>query len=33
MTRTGEASFTTAQRWDTLAPRLLHFPAPPRFRF
>ena len=33
MTRTGDASYTTAQRWDTLAPRLLHFPAPPRFRF
>jgi protein-L-isoaspartate(D-aspartate) O-methyltransferase len=33
VTRTGEASFTTAQRWDTLAPRLQHFPAPPRFHF
>jgi protein-L-isoaspartate(D-aspartate) O-methyltransferase len=33
MTRTGDASYTTAQRWDTLAPRLLHFPALPRFRF
>ncbi|HZY20196.1 MAG TPA: protein-L-isoaspartate O-methyltransferase [Ramlibacter sp.] len=33
ITRTGEASFTTAQRWDTVAPRLLHFPAPSRFQF
>ena len=32
VTRTGEATFTTAQRWDTVAPRLLHFPAPPRFQ-
>jgi protein-L-isoaspartate(D-aspartate) O-methyltransferase len=31
--RTGDAGYTTAQRWDTLAPRLLHFPEPPRFRF
>jgi protein-L-isoaspartate(D-aspartate) O-methyltransferase len=33
ITRTGDASFTTAQRWDTLAPRLLHFPEPSRFKF
>src|SRR6476469_4003856 len=33
ITRTGDASYTTAQRWDTLAPRLLHFPEPSRFRF
>ena len=33
ITRTGDAAYTTAQRWDTLAPRLLHFPEPPRFRF
>ncbi|MBA2964500.1 MULTISPECIES: protein-L-isoaspartate O-methyltransferase family protein [Ramlibacter] len=33
ITRTGEGSFTTAQRWDTVAPRLLHFPAPSRFQF
>jgi protein-L-isoaspartate(D-aspartate) O-methyltransferase len=33
ITRTGEGSFTTAQRWDTLAPRLLHFPEPSRFHF
>lgn len=33
VTRTGDASYTTAQRWDTLAPRLLHFPEPSRFRF
>jgi protein-L-isoaspartate(D-aspartate) O-methyltransferase len=33
VTRTGEGSYTTAQRWDTGAPRLLHFPAPTRFKF
>jgi len=33
ITRTGDASYTTAQRWDTLAPRLLHFPEPSRFKF
>jgi protein-L-isoaspartate(D-aspartate) O-methyltransferase len=33
VTRTGDASYTTAQRWDTMAPRLLHFPAPSRFKF
>ncbi len=33
VTRTGEASFTTAQRWDTVAPRLQHFPQPSRFSF
>jgi protein-L-isoaspartate(D-aspartate) O-methyltransferase len=33
ITRTSEGSYTTAQRWDTLAPRLLHFPEPVRFRF
>ncbi|MGZ5181452.1 MAG: protein-L-isoaspartate O-methyltransferase family protein [Ramlibacter sp.] len=33
VTRTGDASYTTAQRWDTLAPRLQHFPAPARFKF
>jgi protein-L-isoaspartate(D-aspartate) O-methyltransferase len=32
-TRTGEASWDQRQPWDTLAPRLLHFPEPPRFRF
>lgn len=31
--RTGEASFATTQPWDTVAPRLLHFPEPSRFRF
>jgi protein-L-isoaspartate(D-aspartate) O-methyltransferase len=31
--RTGEASFVTTQPWDTVAPRLLHFPEPSRFRF
>jgi protein-L-isoaspartate(D-aspartate) O-methyltransferase len=33
ITRTSEGTFTTAQRWDTMAPRLLHFPAPSRFHF
>jgi protein-L-isoaspartate(D-aspartate) O-methyltransferase len=33
ITRTGESSYTTAQRWDTMAPRLLHFPEPSRFQF
>jgi protein-L-isoaspartate(D-aspartate) O-methyltransferase len=33
ITRTGDASFHTAQPWDTVAPRLLHFPQPSRFRF
>jgi protein-L-isoaspartate(D-aspartate) O-methyltransferase len=33
ITRTGETTFTTAQPWDTLAPRLAHFPEPSRFHF
>lgn len=33
ITRTGEASYTTAQRWDTAAPRLQHFPQPSSFTF
>ncbi|MES2936610.1 MAG: protein-L-isoaspartate O-methyltransferase [Pseudomonadota bacterium] len=33
ITRTGEASYTTAQPWDTGAPRLLNFPEPSRFHF
>jgi protein-L-isoaspartate(D-aspartate) O-methyltransferase len=33
VTRTGEATWTTEQRWDTLAPRLQHFPEPSRFEF
>ncbi|HYF19640.1 MAG TPA: protein-L-isoaspartate O-methyltransferase [Ramlibacter sp.] len=33
ITRTGDAAYTTAQRWDTVAPRLAGFPAPSRFRF
>ena len=33
VTRTGEASFTSTQPWDTLAPRLAHFPEPSRFHF
>jgi len=33
VTRTGETTWTTEQRWDTLAPRLQHFPEPSRFEF
>ena len=33
VTRTGEAAYTTAQPWDTVAPRLHHFPEPSRFQF
>jgi protein-L-isoaspartate(D-aspartate) O-methyltransferase len=33
ITRTGEAGYTTAQRWDTLAPRLANFREPSRFQF
>ena len=33
ITRTGEAAFDAQQPWDTLAPRLAHFPEPSRFRF
>jgi protein-L-isoaspartate(D-aspartate) O-methyltransferase len=33
VTRTGESSYTTAQPWDTVAPRLVHFPEPSRFHF
>jgi protein-L-isoaspartate(D-aspartate) O-methyltransferase len=33
VTRTGEASYSTTQPWDTVAPRLAHFPEPSRFHF
>ena len=33
VTRTGETSFSTSQPWDTVAPRLAHFPEPSRFHF
>jgi len=33
ITRTGEGTYTTAQPWDTVAPRLQNFPEPARFRF
>lgn len=33
ITRTGEASWSTTQPWDTGAPRLAHFPEPSRFHF
>ena len=33
ITRTGESTYTTSQPWDTVAPRLVNFPEPARFRF
>lgn len=33
ITRTGETTYTTAQPWDSNAPRLAHFPQPSRFTF
>ena len=33
VTRTANAAFQTAQPWDTVAPRLQHFPEPSRFHF
>jgi protein-L-isoaspartate(D-aspartate) O-methyltransferase len=33
ITRTGDTTYTTAQRWDTVAPRLLRFPERSRFQF
>ncbi len=33
VTRMGEASYRTAQPWDTVAPRLRNFPEPSRFQF
>ena len=33
ITRTGDATYTTAQPWDCVVPRLLNFPEPSRFRF
>jgi len=33
VTRTGEANYLTRQPWDTVAPRLLHFPEPSHFHF
>ena len=33
VTRTGEASYASTQPWDTLAPRLAHFPEASRFHF
>jgi protein-L-isoaspartate(D-aspartate) O-methyltransferase len=33
ITRTGETTYTTAQPWDTMAPRLANFPEPSRFQF
>ncbi|MBC7728400.1 MAG: protein-L-isoaspartate O-methyltransferase [Microbacteriaceae bacterium] len=33
ITRTGASSYATVQPWDTVAPRLAHFPEPSRFRF
>ena len=33
VTRTGGASFTTEQRWDTVVQRLVNFPEPSHFQF
>lgn len=33
VTRVGDASYRTAQPWDTMAPRLQGFPEPSRFQF
>ena len=33
ITRVGEAAWRTTQAWDTVAPRLLHFPEPSKFSF
>jgi protein-L-isoaspartate(D-aspartate) O-methyltransferase len=33
VTRTGEAAWSTAQPWDTVAARLAHFPEPSKFNF
>ena len=33
VTRTGEGKWDTLEPWDTVAPRLLNFPAPSRFNF
>ena len=33
VTRTSETTWTTKTPWDTVAPRLLNFPAPSRFKF
>lgn len=33
VTRTGDASFTTQQPWDTVVPRLVNFPEPSHFQF
>jgi protein-L-isoaspartate(D-aspartate) O-methyltransferase len=33
VTRVGEGALRTTQAWDTVAPRLLHFPEPSKFNF
>jgi protein-L-isoaspartate(D-aspartate) O-methyltransferase len=33
VTRVGKDAFRTTQAWDTVAPRLLNFPEPPKFIF
>jgi protein-L-isoaspartate(D-aspartate) O-methyltransferase len=33
VTRTGDATYVTTQPWDTIAPRLAHFPEPSKFHF
>lgn len=33
VTRTGDADYTTQERWDTVVPRLHNFPEPSKFKF
>ena len=33
VTRSGETQYRTSQPWDTVAPRLQHFPEPSAFKF
>jgi protein-L-isoaspartate(D-aspartate) O-methyltransferase len=33
VTRTSDTAYQTSQPWDTVAPRLVNFPEPSRFRF
>ena len=33
VTRTSNTEFSTVQSWDTMAPRMLNFPEPSRFKF
>ena len=33
LVRQGQSGMHSTQPWDTVAPRLLNFPEPPRFKF